>query len=93
LDRTLLFIKEKLMDIKIYIRTSEPWSQSLVDYLRSRNMKYTKIEVTVDQEGYREMLRISGQKRVPVVVIEDQVLVGFNRRRNEELLGEEISTI
>ena len=80
------------MDIKIYIRTSEPWSQSLVDYLRSRSMKYTKIEVTVDREGYREMIRISGQKRVPVIVIGDQVLVGFNRRRIEELLGEEIST-
>jgi len=33
------------------------------------------------------MIRLSGQRGVPVITIDDNVVVGFNRRRLEELLS------
>lgn len=35
------------------------------------------------------MIRLSGQQGVPVITIDDQVVVGFDRRRLEELLAQE----
>ena len=40
-----------------------------------------------DLEGREELLRRTGQLAVPVTVIDNEVVVGFNRPRLAELLG------
>ena len=40
-----------------------------------------------DLEGQEELLKRTGQLAVPVTVIDDEVVVGFNRPRLTELLG------
>ena len=40
-----------------------------------------------DLEGREELIRRTGQLAVPVTVIDDEVVVGFNRPRLSELLG------
>ncbi len=40
-----------------------------------------------DQEGREELLRRTGQLAVPVTVIDDEVVVGFDRPRLTQLLG------
>ena len=44
-----------------------------------------------DQEGREELLRRTGQLAVPVTVIGDEVVVGFDRPRLTRLLGLEPS--
>ena len=39
-----------------------------------------------DREKAREMIRKSGQMGVPVLTINDEVIVGFNQPKLEELL-------
>lgn len=78
------------MGIKIYIRTTEPYSQTLVKYLQSRQVEFSRVEVSVDKAGFQEMVRKSGQKRVPVVEIDDQILVGFDRNKLDDLLTKNI---
>jgi glutaredoxin len=43
--------------------------------------------VAEDQEGRDELLRRTGQLAVPVTVIDDEVVVGFDRPRLTRLLG------
>ena len=50
-------------------------------------MPYREVNVAEDQEGREELLRRTGQLAVPVTVIGDDVVVGFNRPRLVELLG------
>jgi S1-C subfamily serine protease len=38
-----------------------------------------------------EMIRLSGQQGVPVIAVDDQVVVGFNRPRLEQLLAQRTS--
>lgn len=40
-----------------------------------------------DQEAAYRMIRVSGQRGVPVITIGENVVVGFNRSRLEELLA------
>jgi len=44
--------------------------------------------VSVDQAAAYEMIRKTGQQGVPVITIDDQVVVGFDRRRMELLLSQ-----
>jgi glutaredoxin len=45
------------------------------------------VNVAEDQEGREELLRRTGQLAVPVTVIDDEVVVGFDRPRLTRLLG------
>lgn len=41
----------------------------------------------VDREAALRMIHLSGQQGVPVIAIDDEVVIGFDRRRLEELLS------
>lgn len=43
--------------------------------------------MSLDQEAAYRMIRLSGQQGVPVITVDDDVVVGFNRGRLEELLS------
>lgn len=41
-----------------------------------------------DQQAAMRMVRLSGQQGVPVIVVDENVVVGFDRRRLEQLLSQ-----
>jgi hypothetical protein len=45
------------------------------------------VNVVEDLEGREELVRRTGQLAVPVTVIDDEAVLGFNRPRLVELLG------
>ena len=40
-----------------------------------------------DRDKVKEMIQKSGQMGVPVIIIDDEVIVGFNQARLDELLS------
>jgi glutaredoxin 3 len=45
------------------------------------------VDVATDVEGRDELMRRTGQMAVPVIVVGDEVVVGFDRARLASLLG------
>jgi hypothetical protein len=43
--------------------------------------------VASDPDGREELVRLTGQMAVPVIVVGNEVVVGFNRGRLSQLLG------
>ncbi len=43
--------------------------------------------MAVDGAAAAEMMRVSGQQGVPVIVVDDQVIVGFNEPRLDQVLA------
>ena len=58
------------------------------EYLSSKGVSYEDIDVAADQEKAKEMVNISGQMGVPVVVIDGEVIVGFDKGKIDSLLTE-----
>ena len=56
------------------------------EFLSERNIGYEERDVSVDPAAASEMVRISGQKGVPVTLIGNNVIVGFNRQALEQAL-------
>lgn len=50
-------------------------------------MTYREVDVTRDEAAAYEMIRRSGQQGVPVITVDDEVVVGFDRPRLERLLA------
>ncbi len=57
------------------------------DYFKANDVSYETFDVSVDPEKRREMMEKSGQLGVPVITIDNDVVVGFNRSKLAMLLG------
>ncbi|MCH7842920.1 MAG: glutaredoxin family protein [Chloroflexi bacterium] len=58
------------------------------EYLSQRNVPFVEKDVLNDKSAMNELLKI-GVLTTPVTVIDGEVVVGFDRARFEELLGEQ----
>ncbi len=57
------------------------------EFLSQRGVPYAEKRVDEDYNAAMEMVRISGQQGVPVIAVDGQVVVGFDRPRLEALLS------
>lgn len=56
-------------------------------YFKEHNVAYEEFNVAADQAKRQEMVELSGQLGVPVIRIENDVVVGFDQPMIAELLG------
>ena len=57
------------------------------EYLSQKGVTYTEYDVAKDREKAKEMIQKSGQMGVPVIIVDSEVVIGFNRAKLDELLG------
>lgn len=71
----------------IYSTDACPYCHMVKDYLREKGIKFTDFNVAEDEAKAKEMTEKSGQMGVPVVDIDGQIVIGFNREEIDKLLG------
>jgi len=80
-------MKEIAMNVKVYTTPTCGYCHQVKDFLNRRGIKFTEIDVSLDQAAAREMVQQTGQMGVPVSVVDGQTVVGFDRARLEQLLA------
>ena len=75
------------MKVRVYSAPSCPWCRAVKEFLKNHNIEFEDIDVSVDQDAAKEMVLKSGQMGVPVIEIDENIVVGFNKPLLEELLG------
>lgn len=76
-----------MAQVKVYSTPTCPYCVRVKDYLKEKKVAFTNVDVSTDQPGLQEMIKISGQMGVPVIVIESEIIVGFDRSRIAAKLG------
>lgn len=72
--------------VTIYSTPVCHFCQTAKEYFSEKNIEYTEIDVSTDQEKRQEMIEMTGQMGVPVIRIGDDVVVGFDEDKVAELL-------
>jgi glutaredoxin-like YruB-family protein len=75
------------MDVVVFTTPTCPWCDRAREFLSQRGIPFVERDVASDPEALREMTRRSGQNGVPVITVDGQVVVGFDRPRLERLLA------
>ena len=57
------------------------------DFFNEKGVEFTAYDVASDATKRQEMIQMTGQLGVPVIVIGDDVMVGFDRARLATKLG------
>ncbi|KDE55680.1 FAD-dependent oxidoreductase [Methanoculleus sp. MH98A] len=73
--------------VKVYTTENCPYCRMVQAFLRKQGVEYEIVDVGKDREAAREMIRISGQRGVPVTVSGDKMVVGFDAKRLREIFG------
>lgn len=73
--------------VTIYSTPSCHFCQAAKEFFTEKNIAYTEHDVASDLEKRQEMIEITGQMGVPVIRIGDDVVVGFDEAKVEELLA------
>lgn len=73
--------------VKVYSTKTCPYCHRTKEYLTQKGIPYEDIDVSASKEAAEEMVNLSGQMGVPVIAVDDNVIVGFDRDRLEELLS------
>ncbi|MBU1167357.1 thioredoxin family protein [Patescibacteria group bacterium] len=72
--------------IKVFSTPTCPYCTMLKEYLEEKNIEYEEIDVSQDQKQAETMVKKSGQMGVPQVWINDEVVIGFDKDKINELL-------
>lgn len=57
------------------------------DFFTSKGIVYEDFDVSTNLDKRKEMMDKSGQMGVPVIIIDNKLVVGFNQPKIIELLG------
>jgi len=74
------------MEIKVYSTPTCPYCTMAKEYFSSKGIDFQQFDVSSDKNALEEMTKLSGQMGVPVISIDGQVMVGFDKSRIDALL-------
>lgn len=57
------------------------------EFLKGRGVEFEEVNVQEDRAAALEMIQKTGQNGVPVIEIDDNIIVGFNQEKIIEALG------
>ncbi|PIR46923.1 MAG: NrdH-redoxin [Candidatus Vogelbacteria bacterium CG10_big_fil_rev_8_21_14_0_10_45_14] len=75
------------LKVVVYSTPSCMYCRMAKDYFKENSVEFTEHDVSVDEVARAEMSEKSGQMGVPVIVIGEEVIVGFDQDRIAPLLG------
>ena len=72
--------------VVVYSTSTCHYCQVAKDFLRNNNIAFTEYNVGLDPEKRQEMIELTGQMGVPVIVVDGEPMVGYSEARLRELL-------
>ena len=72
--------------VKVFSTQTCPYCFVLKEFLKQHDIEFEDIDVGLDETAREEMIEKSGQMGVPVIEIDGQIVVGFDKKRISQLL-------
>lgn len=73
--------------VQIYSTPSCSYCHMAKEFFQKNKVEYEDFDVAVNLAKRKEMIEKSGQMGVPVILIGDEIIVGFDKPKIAELLG------
>lgn len=73
--------------VNIYTTSTCVYCQMAKEFFKENNVQYQEHDVSSDTKAREEMINKSGQMGVPVIDVEGEIVIGFDKERLSELLN------
>lgn len=75
-------------EVKLYSTPTCPYCRMAKDFLEKEGVTFNVIDVSEDVKAAQEMVDKSGQMGVPVMEVENTIIVGFDRETYRKALAD-----
>ncbi len=75
------------MNVEIYSTPGCAYCKMAKEYFKKHDIAYTEHDVAGDPIRRQEMIDKTHQMGVPVIMMDDKTVIGFDREKISELLG------
>jgi glutaredoxin 3 len=62
------------------------WCRAVKQHLKSHNIRFKDVDISKDERAARDMVRRTGQQGVPVTLINNRPVLGFDKGKIDRLL-------
>lgn len=76
-----------MKNVVVYTSNTCPYCTLAKNYLEEKGVSFTEKNVQTDKDARQELMNM-GHMGVPVVVIDGEEIVGFDKERIEDVLAE-----
>ena len=75
-----------MKNVTIYSTPTCHFCQLAKEFFKEKYIEYTEYDVSTDLEKRKEMIKKSGQMGVPVIYIDDEMAIGFDKDKLSTML-------
>ncbi|MBN2348566.1 MAG: hypothetical protein JXJ22_07010 [Bacteroidales bacterium] len=91
LENAVYMVESKNSDkprksVTVYSTPTCSWCNTLKSYLRKNRIIFTDIDVSRDEQAAKDMVNKSGQQGVPQMLVDGELIVGFDQKKINRLL-------
>jgi glutaredoxin-like YruB-family protein len=76
-----------MKNVKVYSTPTCPYCIRAKQFLTENSVPFENYDVSSDHQKAEEMIQKSGQMGVPVLDIDGEIIVGFDKERIKQALG------
>jgi glutaredoxin-like YruB-family protein len=73
--------------VKIYTAPGCPFCFLAKEYLKEKGVEFEEVDVSKDEKALQEVIEKTGQMGVPVLEIDGEIVIGFDKERIDQLLN------
>lgn len=73
--------------VRLFSTPACPYCFTLGEFLKEKNIKFEEVDVSKDKKAMEEMIKKSGRLEAPIVEIDNEIVVGFDKEKIEKLLN------
>ena len=73
--------------VRVFSSASCPYCFTLMEFLKENNIEFEEIDVSKDKKARDEMIKKTGRLEAPILEIDGQIVVGFDKEKIVKLLN------
>jgi len=73
--------------VVVFTTPSCSWCRVVKDYLKQHQIEFKAIDISRDEKAASDMVRRTGQQGVPVTLINNRPVIGFDKAQLNRLLN------
>ncbi len=63
------------------------WCRAVKDYLKQHHVEFKNVDISRDEKAAADMVRRTGQQGVPVTLVNNRPVIGFDKNQLNRLLS------
>ena len=72
--------------VRVFSSASCPYCFTLMEFLKEKGIEFEEVDVSKNEKARDEMIKKSGRLEAPIVEIDGEIVVGFDKEKIVKLL-------